>query len=306
MIKIPPYLKRGDTIGIICTSGYMPLENAQTCMETLQRWGYKVKVGKTLGNRFHYFSGTDEERLNDLQQMLNDKEVKAILCARGGYGLSRIIDAIDFTAFKKNPKWIIGFSDITVLHSHINRQYKIATMHSPMVAAFNDGGFNQPYVLSLKKLLTGSSVPYKTAVHPLNKTGRAQGKLVGGNLAILAHLVGSASSISTKNAILVIEDVGEYIYNVDRMMIQLKRAGLLKGLAGLIVGGFTEMKDTTIPFGQDIYTVIQHHVKEYHYPVCFGFPVSHDTENFAIKLGVEYQLNVGAKNVSLKEISQID
>lgn len=302
MIKVPPYLKKGDTIGIICTSGFMPAERAATCIQTLEKWGYGVQTGKTLGNQYHYFSGTDAERLEDLQQMLDDTNIKAILCARGGYGLSRIIDAVDFKKFKRHPKWIIGFSDITVLHAHIQRQFQIATLHSPMVSAFNDGGAEGPYVQSLKKALSGKPLQYPAQPHPFNRTGTVKGKLVGGNLAILAHLVGSASSLLTQKNILVIEDVGEYTYNADRMLIQLKRAGLLAGLAGLVVGGFTEMKDTTIPFGQDIYSIIQQHVAEYDYPVCFDFPVSHGTENYALKLGMHYQFTVTPKKVQLKEI----
>ncbi|MDE3235952.1 MAG: LD-carboxypeptidase [Bacteroidota bacterium] len=302
MITIPPYLKKGDTIAIVCPSGYMPFEKAKTCIEVLQQWGYKVKIGKTLGSQFHYFSGTDDERLQDLQEMLDDNMVNAVLCARGGYGLSRIIDAIDFKKFKKKPKWIIGFSDITLLHAHIYQKLKIATLHAPMAAAFNDGGSENEFVQSLKKALRGVSAKYACDVHVLNRSGKASGALVGGNLSLLAHSIGSVSAYQTKNAILFLEDVGEYIYNVDRMMIQLKRSGMLQNLAGLIIGGFTEMKDTVIPFGEEVLSVIHHHVKEYAYPVCFDFPVSHATNNYALKIGVEYELNVGSKKVELKEV----
>ncbi|WP_153798670.1 S66 peptidase family protein [Foetidibacter luteolus] len=301
MITVPPYLKKGDTIGIVCPAGYMPFEKAQTCINTLQQWGYKVKVGKTLGHQFNYFSGTDEERLADLQQMLDDDSVNAVLCGRGGYGVSRIIDALDFRRFKKKPKWIIGYSDITLLHAHLFTKLKTASLHSPMAAAFNDGGAENEFVLSLKKVLVGKAANYSCDAHAFNRSGKAQGPLVGGNLSLLAHIVGSASDISTTGKILFIEDVGEYIYNVDRMMLQLKRAGKLAGLAGLIVGGFTDMKDTTIPFGQDAYPLILDKIKEYSYPVCFDFPVSHSNRNYALKVGVLHSLAVG-KKVVLKEI----
>lgn len=301
MIRIPPYLKKGDTVAIVCPSGYMPKEKAKTCIRVLQDWGYTIKTGKTLGNQFHYFSGTDAERLADMQAMLDDGEVKAILCGRGGYGMSRIIDQLNFKKFKKNPKWLIGFSDITVLHAHVYQQFNTATLHAPMAAAFNDGEYEKEYVQSLRKALKGASSNYACASHLLNRLGKAEGELIGGNLSLVAHLVGSVSSFKTKGKILFLEDVGEYIYNVDRMMIQLKRNGMLQNLAGLVIGGFTEMKDTTIPFGSDVLSIIYSHVDKYAYPVCFDFPVSHDKNNYALKVGVKHQLSVTKNKVSLKE-----
>lgn len=301
MTKNPPYLTKGDLIGIVCPSGYMPEEKAATCIQVLQEWGYRVKLGKTLGNRFHYFSGTPEERLADLQAMLDDAEVKAVLCGRGGYGMSHIIDRLNFTKFKKSPKWLIGFSDITVLHAHVYRQYKTASLHAPMAAAFNDGEYKKEFVQSLRKALKGIASRYHCPSHPLNRAGKAAGELIGGNLSLVAHLVGSASSYQTKGKILFLEDVGEYIYNADRMMVQLKRAGMLDGLAGLIIGGFSDMKDTTTPFGTDVFSVIYEHIKSYKYPVCFDFPVSHEPNNYALKHGVKHAFSVG-KKVSLKEL----
>jgi len=298
---IPPYLQKGDTIGIVCPSGYMPEEKAATCIQVLQQWGYQVKTGSTLGHQFHYFSGTDEERLANLQQMLDDRQVKAVLCARGGYGMSRIIDGIDFRKFRKHPKWLIGFSDITLLHAHIYEKFGIASLHAPMAAAFNDGEYANPFVQSLRKALRGNKARYSCTGHTLNRKGKAEGVLVGGNLSLIAHAVGSSSSLKTKKKILFLEDVGEYIYNADRMMIQLKRSGMLDHLAGLVIGGFTEMKDTTIPFGADVYDVIAAHTREYDYPVCFGFPVSHEKENYALKVGAIYTLQVSGSRVSLHE-----
>src|SRR5205809_3019995 len=277
---IPPYLKQGDTIGMLCPSGYMPFEKAQKCIDTLKQWGFKVQVGKTLVNQFNYFSGTDEERLNELQQMLNDENIRAIFCARGGYGLSRIIDDINFEKFIQNPKWIIGYSDITLLHAHIYSNFNIASLHAPMAAAFNEMEESEEYIQSIHKNLTGIHRSYTIASNSLNRQGSCQGDLVGGNLVILAHIIGSRSDIYTKNKILFIEDIGEYKYNIDRMLMQLKRAGKLDALAGLIVGSFSEIKDTTIPFGQEIYEIIYDKVKEYNYPVCFDFPVGHVNENY--------------------------
>jgi muramoyltetrapeptide carboxypeptidase len=302
MIKIPPYLQKGDTIGIVCPAGYMAAEKVQTCINTLQEWGYQVKIGKTVGSDSQtYFSGTDEERLADFQQMLDDDEVKAVLCGRGGYGTGRIIDQIDFKKFSKQPKWIIGYSDITVLHSHLYSNYYISSLHSPMAGAFNEEGYKNEYVLSLKNALEGKKIKYSIPVHEFNKKGEAIGELVGGNLALLAHLVGTDSDIKTRGRILFIEDVGEYSYNVDRMLHQLKRSGKLSKLAGLIIGGFTDMKDTERPFGKTVFEIIQDIIKEYDYPVCFDFPVSHSDRNYALKVGVGYKLKVGKSKVSLEE-----
>ena len=302
MIKIPPYLKKGDTIGITCPAGYMAKEKAQTCIDTLQQWGFEVMVGKTLGSASAtYFSGTDEERLNEFQAMLDDDSIKAILCGRGGYGAGRIIDQLDFTRFKKKPKWIIGYSDITVLHAHIYSNFKTASLHSPMAAAFNDDGYKNEFIASLRKAITGKKAKYKCGAHPFNKQGTASGELVGGNLSLLAHIIGTPSDIKTKGKILFIEDIGELIYSTDRMLHQLKRSGKLQGLAALIVGRFTDMKDTERPFGKTIEEAISDVVKEYGYPVCFNFPVSHEKENYALKVGGTYEIKIGRKTVQLTE-----
>lgn len=301
-IIIPPYLKKGDTIGIVCPAGYMPKEKMKACLQVLQsNWGYKVKEGKTLGSGDNYFSGSDQERLDDLQEMLDDPTVKAVLCARGGYGVGRIIDGINFKHFRKHPKWLIGFSDITVLHSHIHTLYQIASLHAPMAAAFQNDGNKNEYVQSLQKALTGKKGNYGSSVHPFNHPGKATGVLVGGNLALVSHLVGTKSDLHTKGKILFLEDVGEQLYNIDRMLFQLKRSGKLDKLAGLVIGGFTDCKDTDRPFGKTAYEIIHDLVKEYKYPVCFGFPVSHDVQNYALKVGGTYTLSVSSKGVRLKE-----
>ncbi|MDR3711378.1 MAG: LD-carboxypeptidase [Puia sp.] len=302
MVTLPPALQPGDTIGLVCPAGYMSGDKARVCIEALHQWGYHVRVGTTLGSDSgNYFSGTDEQRLADLQQMLDDPAIKAILCGRGGYGVGRIIDRIDFSAFKKTPKWIIGFSDITVLHAHIYANYKIATLHAPMAAAFNDGGVSSEYIQSLRFALEGRKSKIHCDAHPFNRRGEVVGELVGGNLTLLAHLVGSRSDIKTRGRILFLEDIGEYLYNIDRMLYQLKRSGKLDRLGGLIVGGFTDLKDTERPFGEDVYEIIRDVVKEYDYPVCYGFPVSHGKENYALKSGAGHKLKVGKHRTTLEE-----
>jgi len=303
MIKTPPYLEPGDTIGIVCPAGFMPSDKAAECVRVLQEeWGFKVKVGRTVGgDSDNYFSGTDEERLADFQSMIDDDGVKAILCGRGGYGMGRIIDDIDFSRFKKDPKWIIGYSDITVLHMHLYTNYYISSLHAPMAEAFNNAGYINRFVQSLRSALQGSFAKYICDPHEFNRAGEGIGELIGGNLALLVNVIGTDSDFKTRGRILFIEDIGEYIYNADRMFVQLKRAGKLKKLAGLIIGGFTEMKDTQRPYGKTIYELIREHVKEYDYPVCYGFPVSHTEENYALKIGVGYKLKVGRNKVILEE-----
>jgi muramoyltetrapeptide carboxypeptidase len=299
-IKIPPYLKKGNTIGIVCPAGFMPLKKTKVCQQTLQQWGFQVKLGKTVGHQHHYFSGTDEERLADMQAMLDDENIQAILCARGGYGCSRIIDKLNWKKFRSYPKWIIGFSDVTVFHNFLFTQLHTASLHAPMANAFNNGGAEKQYVQSLKKALTGKKNSYTIAANTNNRKGKATGVLLGGNLSLLAHQTGTISDINTNGSILFLEDVGEYLYNIDRMLLQLDRAGKLSKLAGLIVGGFSDLKDTTIPFGKTIEEVIQERISTYKFPVCFGFPVSHEEENVALKVGVTYELKVGNK-VQLRE-----
>ncbi len=301
MIKIPPYLKRDDTISLVCPAGFMSQDRVQTCINTLQQWGYKIKLGATVGGTSdNYFSGNETDRLNDFQEQLDDPDVKAILCARGGYGTTHLIDKLDFKKFRKHPKWIIGFSDVTVLHCHLYNNYNFASLHAPMAAAFIDDPENE-YILSLRKVLEGKKMKYQLAPHEMNRRGEAIGELVGGNLALLAHLIGTDSDIKTKGRILFIEDTGEYLYNVERMLYQMKRAGKLSKLAGLIVGGFSDLKDTDRPFGKNIFELIRDVVSEYDYPVCFGFPVSHEKENFALKVGVGVKLKVGKAKVLLEE-----
>lgn len=296
----PPYLKPGSLIGITCPSGYVSAERVQYAVVVLEKWGFRCRLGKTVGNEFHYFSGDDDTRLGDLQQMLDDPGIDAILMGRGGYGLSRIIDRIDFTAFVQHPKWICGFSDITVLHSHIQAQFGIPTLHSVMCGAFKPETETSDYILSLRKALGGEALRNIIPASPYNRTGTTEGVLVGGNLAMLAHLTGSVSEMDTEGKILFIEDIGEHLYQVDRMLYNLKRSGKLKGLKGLLVGSFTDMEDTDRPFGQTLEQIISDKAAEYDYPVCFGFPCGHQEVNHSLVLGAAYRLSVTEKESVLE------
>ena len=297
----PAYLQPGDRIGILCPAGSIPLEKVEMAVQSIEKWGYLVKLGKTVGTQDFSFSASDSDRSKELQEMLDDPQLKAILCARGGYGVSRIIDNIDFTGFCKHPKWVIGFSDITVLHAALQNQ-GIQSIHGPMSAAFGKGDAGLPYILALKQMLEGNAQTVSANPHPDNRLGHSEGVLVGGNLCLMTHLIGSKNQLNTKGKILCIEDVGEYHYNVDRMLIQCKNAGLLDGLAGLVVGGFTEMKDEAAEFGETVIDIILRLTKGTTYPICFDFPISHELNNMPVQLGANYQLSVTDKAVLLTKI----
>lgn len=297
---LPQALKKGDVVGITCPAGYVSKERTAHAVSVLLHWGFNVKVGNTVGNEYHYFSGTDDERRSDLQDMLDDCDVSAILMGRGGYGMSRIIDSLDFSNFLKYPKWICGFSDITVLHSHLLARYNVATLHSPMCGAFRPDTEHTAHLTSFFNSLSGAPLPQYLPSSPFNRVGKASGILTGGNLAILSHLTGSVSEVDTEGKILFIEDIGEHLYQADRMLMNLKRAGKLDKLAALIVGSFTEMEDTTRPFGQTIEEIIADKVKEYSYPVCFNLPVGHQEVNYTLTLGAAYTLDVSESGATFR------
>jgi muramoyltetrapeptide carboxypeptidase len=304
MVQHPPYLKPGSVIGITCPSGYVSKERIAYAAEALKFLGYKVQVGATVGAEHFYFSGDDNARLKDLQEMLDDPAIDAIMMGRGGYGLSRIIDRIDFTAFNKRPKWICGFSDVTVLHNHINAQTGIPTLHSPMGAGFTPEAINSDHIKSFFAAISGESLFYHTPPFEKNRVGVAEGILTGGNLAILAHLTGSVSEVNTNGKILFIEDIGEHLYHIDRLMLNLKRAGKLDNLKGIIFGGFTELEDTDRPFGQTVEEILFDKVMEYDYPVCFNFPCGHMDVNYTLTLGMQHKLLVTQQGVQLELLKQ--
>jgi muramoyltetrapeptide carboxypeptidase len=307
--KIPPYLKKGDTIGITCPAGFITLEDIQPSIIKMKEWGFEIKIGSTVGKKDFTFGGTDEERLQDLQQMLDDATIKAIMCARGGYGAVRIIDQLDFKKFVTKPKWIIGFSDITIIHSHLNKNFGIASIHSKMCNSFpKDWSKAEPVQIatinSIQQCLAGEKMTYTATPNEKNKTGKATGILIGGNLKTLETLAGSKSDIITDGKILFVEDTGEYLYSIDRMFWNLKRSGKLSKLKALIVGGFKvkPAEDPADEFGLNLFEIVSAVVKEYNYPVCFDFPVGHQKNNFALKCGVRHTLSVSATETSLSEL----
>lgn len=304
---IPPYLASGDTIGITCPAGFITEKEIEASVKEMQGWGFKVKVGSTVGKKDFTYGGTDAERANDLQQMLDDDEVKAIMCARGGYGAVRIIDRVNFESFSKAPKWIIGFSDITVIHSHLGRNYGIASIHSKMCNSFPDDmataeAVQVESIHSIGRALKGEPVRYTFPAHGSNRIGEAEGVLTGGNLKTLESLAGSRSDIKTAGKILFVEDTGEYLYSIDRMFWNLQRTGKLSGLKGLIVGGFKIKEDDPgEAFGKTLQDIVLEKVKDYSYPVCFEFPVGHQKYNVALKCGARHQLMVKPGECSLIE-----
>jgi muramoyltetrapeptide carboxypeptidase len=305
---VPPYLESGSLLGITSPAGHISLEGIQPAIDRIREWGFQVKLGSTIGKRDHTFGGTDEERIADMQQMLDDDSIAAIMCARGGYGLVRIIDQLDFSKFKKHPKWLIGFSDVTVLHSHIARNYCIATIHSKMCNSFPGNwetadAVQKETIESIRRCLVGESIRYQTIPNVANRKGTAQGLLVGGNLRTLETLSGSRSALDTKGKILFVEDTGEYLYSIDRMLWNLKRSGKLSKLAGLIIGGFKIKKEEDVEdaFGLTLEQIVMEKVAEYNYPVCFDFPVGHQKNNFALKCGMKHHFSVSDTECYLQQ-----
>ena len=306
-ILIPPYLKHGDIIGICAPAGYISPEEVQPAIGKIKEWGFNVRIGNSVGNRDFTFSGTDEERLTDLQQMINDKDIKAILFARGGYGLVRIIDRLDLKELRSAPKWLIGFSDITVMHSHIHANAGIATIHSKMCNSFPidwtlADDIQKYSIESIRMCLTGSPVAYSVPPDSKNRNGHGTGQLVGGNMKTLESLAGSRSDIKTDNKILFLEDTGEYLYSLDRIFWNLKRSGKLENLSGLIIGGFRiKADDEGDEFGMNLDQIILEKIKGLSYPVCFGFPVGHQKNNYALKCGAIHTLTVTSTGCRLSE-----
>jgi muramoyltetrapeptide carboxypeptidase len=305
----PPYLKAGSLIGITSPAGYITQEELQPALQQLQQWGFRVRLGSTIGKRDHTFGGTDEERRSDFQQMLDDPQLEAILCARGGYGVVRIVDGLNWKRFREKPKWVIGFSDITVLHSHIHRHTRVASLHSKMCNSFPDQwdqaeSIVKETILSIKDALTGTTMRYSAPPNSLNRWGNAEGELVGGNLKILETLAGTPSDLNMQGKILFLEDVGEYLYNVDRMFWNLKRTGKLDHINGLIIGGFNRLKtdDPGEEFGMTVPEIVMQHIRDASYPVCFDFPVGHQKNNYALKCGVQHCLQVDETGSRLDEI----
>jgi muramoyltetrapeptide carboxypeptidase len=295
MLK-PDFVKKGDKIAIVSTARKINKKEIREAIALLERWELVPVIGSTIGKESNQFAGSDQERASDFQKMLDDKEIKGIWCARGGYGTVRIIDKIDFSNILKYPKWIIGYSDITVLHSHLHR-LGISSLHAPMPIDIYKG--TEVSIVSLKDTIFGKQVKYTIPSSKKNILGNSRGELIGGNLSILYSLCGSVSSLDTSGKILCIEDVDEYLYHIDRMLQNLKRNRFFDNLSGLIVGGMTKMHDNNIPFGKKAKNIILDLVKEYDFPVAFKFPVGHIEDNRALILGAEVSLKVEKDQVTL-------
>ncbi|WP_428664193.1 S66 peptidase family protein [Runella sp.] len=295
----PPYLRAGDRVGVVALASQVSYDALYEGLRILREdWQLEVVEGETLRTSYHQFAGTDDQRRTDFQRMLDDPSIKAVFSARGGYGSSKIIDKLNFRKFRKHPKWVIGFSDITALHCHLCR-LGFESLHATMPKLFGqEGAFNA--LDTLRKALWGESLQYEIKTHSFNRLGTVTGRVVGGNLCLLAHLSGSRSELDTRGKLLFIEDVEETYYNLDRMMVQLKRARKLDKLAGLIVGQFTDMKDNdTINFGKNANEIIAEYAAEYDYPVCFDFPVGHVADNRAMIVGQEAQLTITPESTRL-------
>lgn len=293
----PKYLKKNDKVAIICMAGKTTTESIRPAIKILENWGLEVIVGETVGAEDGVFGGNDTLRKNDFQKYLDDVHISAIFSARGGYGSTRFLDKINWEKFKESPKWVVGFSDITAVISAING-FGVEAIHGPMPKLFDIKGGKKTLKL-LRKALFGEKLTYKHLGDPANITGRATAEIVGGNLCILAHNIGSKSELNTDGKILFLEDVSEYYYNLDRMLLQLKRAGKLDNLAGLIIGHFTDCKDNDNPFGQTVQQIAAHHTQEFNYPIAYGFPVGHEPENWPIICGRKTTLIVGKEELVL-------
>ena len=294
----PLFLKPGDRVAIAAPARKISQQELAPAVKLLQSWGLEVVIPEHLFDEENQFAGSDDTRAALMQHLLDAPDIRAIFCARGGYGTVRIIDRLDFSNFAESPKWLVGYSDITVLHSHIHRHLGIETLHATMPINISDKELRHPSpaVATMRRQLFGESLEYACPAHKLNRTGKATGLLVGGNLSMLYSLCGSESDIDTAGKILFIEDLDEYLYHIDRMMMNLKRCGHLAHLAGLVVGQMSDMHDNSIPFGRTAEEIVRDAVAEYGYPVCFNFPAGHNgTENLALKLGHPTRLTVSAE-----------
>ncbi len=295
MLK-PQALKPGDEIRLVATARKISAAEVEPAMEQLRNWGFRPSVSEDLFSEDRQFAGNDSVRVRNFQAALDDPSVKAILCVRGGYGTVRILDQLDFGKFMQQPKWIAGYSDVTALHNHLHTQLGVCSIHSTMPINFAK---NSPEALnSLHHALTGKSLEYEIISHAFNRSGEAEAMVTGGNLSMIYSLMGSPDQVDTSGKILFLEDLDEYLYHIDRMMINLKRSGMLNNLKGLILGGLTDMRDNTISFGQTAEEIVWEAVAEFDFPVCFGFPAGHIDDNRAMIMGEKAKLAVGRSGAS--------
>jgi len=296
-MTIPPYLKQNDKVGIVSTAKRTTPQEIEYGLNILKSWGLTPILGQHIFKQNFFLAGSDEERAEDLQAMLDDPEIKAIFFSKGGYGTLRIIDVLDFTKFRENPKWIVGYSDITVMHSHIHN-FGIATLHSVMLGGMETS--NTQSSETVRKALFGESLSYTLPANPENKSGDevVEGVITGGNLSVLFALTGSVSDMDMDDKILFIEDIDEYLYHFDRMFLSLKRAGKLANLKALIVGDMVDIKDSTLPFGQTVNDMILLHVQMYDFPIYFDFPAGHTKNNNALILGANIKITSKERTIT--------
>ena len=307
--RIPPHLREGDTIAITSPAGYIRIDEVAPAVKIVESWGFKVRLGHTVGRRDCSFGGTDAERAMDMQILMDDRSVKAILCARGGYGVTRILDRVDYSRLRERPKWLIGFSDVTALHLHLQRNLSMASIHSKMCNSFPKDwdaadAVVKDTILSIRDALTGRKPRYTATAHPANREGVGVGPLVGGNLSVIQTCMGTRSEIESKGCILFLEEVGEYAYSIDRMLTNLERAGKLRDLKGLVVGGFNRIKadDPGEEFGRTVEDMVLEKTAGLGFPVCFQFPVGHQRNNYALRCGATHRLTVDASGAALEEL----
>ncbi len=292
-VLFPPALQAGQRVALVGTARKTTPAELAPALATLQSWGLEVVLGASLAAAHHQFAGPDDLRRADLQQQLDDPSIRAILVVRGGYGTARIVDGLDFTAFARQPRWVVGFSDVTVLHGHLLR-LGFASIHGAMPVLFHQAG-GEEALETLRRALFGEPMrPLVVPPQPLNRPGTATGALVGGNLSLLHTLTGTASQVSFAGGILFLEDLDEYLYHIDRMLLHLHRSGQLTGVAGLAVGHFSLMRDNAVPFGSTAVEIIDHYARQYDFPVAYGFPFGHEADNRALVVGQTVTLTVDA------------
>ncbi len=294
---IPPFLKRGDAVGILSTARKITEKELEFAINEIMSWGLQVKLGDTIGLEYNQFAGSDEQRIQDFNSFIEDDSIKAILCARGGYGTVRIVDSLNLERLRSKPKWICGYSDVTVLHNALNN-IGISSIHSTMPINFETNSTKARS--TLKDCLFGKRSHIQIQGHEMNRPGFAKGELVGGNLSVLYSQLGSPTDLDLKGKILFLEDLDEYIYHIDRMIINLKRVGWFDQIVGLIIGGLTDMNDNDIPFGKSALEIVLEHTKEYSFPICTNFPAGHITDNQSIYLSMETELNVKEKKSTVQ------
>lgn len=291
----PPFLNINDTIGVVAPAGRIPEKKITRAVNIFNDWGLKVELGRNIFKRKNTFAGNDKQRKDDFQNVIDREDIKAVICARGGYGTLRIINKIDFKKFRQSPKWIVGFSDITVIHSYLQKKVKCESIHSVMPGNFPENDVDSKSLNSLKNILFGGKAEYGINSHSLNRAGETEGVLIGGNLSVLYSMQGTNLEMDTNDKILFIEDVNEYLYHIDRMISNFKLSGKLDNLRGLIIGQMSKMKDSPVAFGESAYEILHRAVEEYNYPVIYNFPAGHIKTNMAIILGRRIKMSAGSQ-----------